>query len=222
MSVDNDKAVRASAAPGSLAVFLPGVSPDEREDILLGNLYAQLTTREEFGAGLVTDWFDCYRRKLKFLGWDATPAPGVILPGPDRDSLKKDAQALISQYGSAAMADATQQALEGLAQDAEALEIFSYSLRQTEKIHFQLLPCVRHSGDYFDMVIYHMEGGVTARWNIGTLFMNQNPGLDFSKVRVELVRFNLRLFRDKYKALVRQRVYGKGGDFLRNVKLAKS
>nr|WP_314876462.1 hypothetical protein [uncultured Pseudomonas sp.] len=217
MSTPND--LHASVVAGSLAVFMPGVSTADREDILLGNLFAQLTTRDEYAEGLVTDWFGEYRRKLKFLGWDATPPPDVALPGPDRTSLKQDALALIKHYGSPDQADAMGQAMDALAADSSALNVFDVSIRRGENVHFQLLPCIRQSGDHFDMVIYHAESVVNANWKARTVLTNWDSGFDFTRSRIELVRFNLRLFRDQHKQRVLERVQKKSRDFLRSLNL---
>lgn len=218
--MSNVSDVQATVVAGSLAVFLPGVSAADREDILLGNLFAQVTAREEYAEGLVPDWFANYRRKLSFLGWDAAPPPGVALPGPDRVGVKLNALAQIKQYGSAALAAATGNALDALAREPQALDLFDVSMRHGTQAHLQFMPCVRHSGDYFDMVLYHMETVLGREWNARTLLYNPvNVHIDYSKSRLQLVRFNLRLFRDQHKQRVQARLQGKATHFLRNLNL---
>ncbi|MFV3325453.1 hypothetical protein ACNFG0_03165 [Pseudomonas sp. NY15372] len=212
--------ISASIVSGSLAAFMPSVSPADREDILLVNLFAQRATRDEFTSGLNTNWFDNYRRKLSYLGWDATPPPNVRRRGPDRGRLVDHAVRQIEQAGSGVHAELTGQALTALENDSKAMQVFELNARVGRGLSFQLLPCVRHSGDYFDMVLYHMELNVPLDAKLQSLlFYNFN---DKTQVRVqsaELIRFNLRIFRDEFKAKVQSRVTAQSRQSILDLKL---
>src|SRR5471030_2839479 len=61
----------AAVVGGSVVSFSAGMSSQDREDIYLSNLFAQMATRSAYRDGLVGNWFDYYRNKLRFLGWDS-------------------------------------------------------------------------------------------------------------------------------------------------------
>ena len=210
----------ASVVSGSLAAFPPNVSPLDREDILLVNLFAQRATRDEFRSGLNINWFDNYRRKLSYLGWDATPPPNVQRRGPDRGRLVDHAMKQIEQAGSNVHAELAQEAVHALKEDAKALRTFEFSARAGDKLHFQLLPCVRHSGDHFDMVLYHMELQVARDYRAsGVLFLDIGQQIQVRAQSAELVRFNLRIFRDEFKAKVLSRVTAQSRQAILDLKI---
>lgn len=193
----------ASVVSGSLAAFLPSVGEQDREDVLLANLYAQRITREAHAQGLVQDWFGYYKNTLKFLGWDATPPPGVVVPGPSRERLMDDALGRIGLVGSPEQAQVTARALQAL--NGEALELFEHSARQQKTVNFQLLPCVRHAGNTIDMVLYHQTLAV-AEGTTGFLFARRSSAVKVVTENIELVRFNTRLFRAGKRQIVMDKV----------------
>lgn len=66
----------AAVVGASLVSFGQGLSPQDREDICLSNLYAQLATRSAYQDGLVGSWFNYYRNTLRYLGWDSAAWTG--------------------------------------------------------------------------------------------------------------------------------------------------
>jgi hypothetical protein len=211
---------RANVVLNSLAVFVPGVSEEQREDVVLANLYAQRLARDEFSSGLQPKWFDNYRRKLSYLGWDAAPPPGVVLPGPARDTLVDEALAQIAKAGQQEHVDATRLALDALATDAKARRVFESNAKIGQKTTFLLLPCVRHSGAYIYMVLYHLELD-TVRFSQRLLFMSLTRDIEIKAQRVELVRFNTRLFRDTKRGIVLSRITEANRKDMLNVEFKK-
>lgn len=70
MSEFNQGAASGKLVHSSLLSFLPGVSREARDDILLANAFAQQVAWGDFNEGLEPDWFRNYWRNLAFLGFE--------------------------------------------------------------------------------------------------------------------------------------------------------
>jgi len=207
MTENQSNPAQACIVGAGLASLSSSLATQDREDILLVNFWAQKATREEFDSGLNTDWFDNYRRKLAFLGWDAT-TPGKLSRGPDRGKVLDQALEQIAQAGSGEHAQLVQQSLTALQGRNDALNLFEASSRTGKRANFQLLPCVHHSSDYVDMVLYHMELELQ-QFEQRFLFLSRGAEVQVKAQRAELVRFNLRIFRDQFRPKILPKL-GKG------------
>ncbi|GHS83784.1 hypothetical protein PAGU2196_46180 [Pseudomonas sp. PAGU 2196] len=201
MTDTSEKLSAASVVSGSVMSFGATCPVEDREDIMLANIFAQQATRQEYASGLNLDWFSNYRRKLSFLGWDATPPPNIRRSGGDRASVVAEAVKAIEAAGSTALAEVAQKSSEVLRNNDYALKAFELNAISGSRLHFQMLPCIRHSGDFYDMVVFHSEFDMPLEFKIdGFLFLPF--GLQFKNAvqSAELIRFNLRLFRNEFKA----------------------
>lgn len=192
-------AASVSVVSGSLTAFLPTMSFEDQQDVILANLFAQRIARSERASGLNMDWLGNYKRRLQFLGWDATPAPDTYVPGPQPGPLAEEAVSHIAQLATQQMVTVGKQALHSLSADGEALECFEDNALSKEKdtAIYQLLLCTR-AGSYIDIVLYHQE--LKAR-NFSQRFLFANPenGVRVAANALERVRFNIRLFRQEWR-----------------------
>lgn len=193
----------AAVVGEGLMSFLPGVSQEVREDILLANYFAQTKTLHDYQSGLVKDWFSYYKNQLKFLGWDSAPPPNVIRPDDElaplvddeRERLVDSALAQIGRDGRQHYADSSAQGLEALLANEQALELFEHNTRTSDSVRFHLIPCVQTRGSHIDMVLYHHELDTTSSVR-SFLLGTQSPKMRTIARHIELVRFNTRLFRE--------------------------
>ena len=189
----------------SLMPFAGNVDSEAREDILLVVRFAHAVATEEKAEGLNTDWFNNYRRKLSFLGWDATPPPEAQRPVALREQVIDMALQQIGQVGSAEHLKQAEHFVLGLQKDRELLKRIETRMRKSNKIQFQLMPCVRRSGDHYEMVLYQMQL-LALETTKHFLFVKGDLGMTLTGQSAELIRFNLRLFRDQFKQKVQSRV----------------
>lgn len=192
----------ASVVSGSLTAFLPTMSMEDQQDVILANLFAQRIARAERDSRLNMDWLTNYKRRLQFLGWDATPAPDSYVPGPQPGPLADEAVAHIAQLATQQMTLAGQQALKGLSEHDEGLDCFdTHALsRERDTAIYQLLLCNR-VGSYIDIVLYHQQ--LNARhFAPHFLFAQRDSQLQVAAQALERVRFNIRLFRQEWRSKV--------------------
>lgn len=209
----------ASVVSGSLAAFMPGVSPEDREDILLVNLFAQRDARR-IHLWLEQQLVRQLPAQTELPGVGCHAATQCATSGPDRGRLVDHAVMQIEQAGSGVHAELTGQALNALENDPKAMRVFEINARAGSTLHFQLLPCVRHSGDYFDMVLYHMELNVPLDTRLGgVLFYSFDHKSQVRIQSAELIRFNLRIFRDEFKAKIQSRVTAQSRRSILDLKL---
>lgn len=192
-------AASVSVVSGSLTAFLPTMAFEDQQDVILANLFAQRIARSERACGLNMDWLANYKRRLQFLGWDATPAPDSYVPGPQPGPLAEEAVSHIAQLATQQMTIIGKQALQGLSENGEALECFEDNALNTEKntAIYQLLLCTR-VGSYIDIVLYHQE--LKARsFAERFLFAKRASDVQVTANALERVRFNIRLFRQEWR-----------------------
>lgn len=193
---------RASVVSGSLTAFLPTLSAEDQQDVILANLFAQRIARSERDSRLNMDWLSNYKRRLQFLGWDATPAPDTYVPGPQPGPLAEEAVAHIAQLATQQMTQVGQQALQGLSENGEALDCFDANAvsRERDTAIYQLLLCNR-VGSHIDIVLYHQQ--LNARhFAPHFLFAQRESHLQVEVQALERVRFNIRLFRQEWRSKV--------------------
>ncbi|PWB30596.1 hypothetical protein DCO48_19855 [Pseudomonas sp. SDI] len=208
----------AAVVAGSLSAFMPSVSQEDRDDILLANLYAQRVTRAAHAEGLVGDWLSYYRNVLKYLGWDATPAPDTRLPGKSRESVVDEALAQIAQLGAGELSLANGWALNALKRDGPALALFERSARAKRAVNFQLMPCVHRQGPYIDMLLHHQQLEVSES-TTAFLFARHSSAVKLLTSSTELVRFNVQLFRRDKRQQVQAKVSAEDRRLLLSLKL---
>jgi hypothetical protein len=189
----------ATVVGGSLVSFLPGITAQQRESIHLALLMAERVTHSDHEQGLVQDWFTYYRRRLQHLGWDAQIPEQVHWPKPDRQVITQKALQAVKQVAGESQSSNLSVALSALlSSDAPLLHL---EQRSRELGLFQLVPCAPSKPGYVDMVVYH-EAGDRSLFSNGFL----SRVLNNTKVRAELVRFNVRLFQQEFEAKVRSNV----------------
>ncbi|MBO9550990.1 hypothetical protein [Pseudomonas sp.] len=193
------------AVESSLLPFAGNVDGEAREDILLVIRFAHAAATQEQAEGLNPHWFNNYRRKLSFLGWDATPPPVFQRPVALRRQVIDMALQQIGQVGSPEHLKETERFVRGLQRDHELIKRVETRMRESNTIQFQLMPCVRRSGDYYEMVLYQMQL-LALETSKNFLFVKGDLAMTLMGQSAELIRFNLRLFRDQYKQKVQSRV----------------
>ncbi|MDZ3993949.1 hypothetical protein [Pseudomonas sp. Teo4] len=213
MSDLNPESTCGTIVESTIMPFGSNVSLDEREDILLVIRYAHLVATSESEAPLFLDWFPNFRRKLSFLGWDATPPPIVKLPGPSREQLVEKVLRGIGQVGSQEHVAETERSLWALQHDSALRLRLETRMRETDTKHIQFMPCVRRSGSYFDMVLFHLEATQLDDY-LNVLFASHGEGLGLRAQSAELIRFNLRLFRDHHHQKVEKFVTSQDRQFI--------
>ncbi|HGA2319530.1 TPA: hypothetical protein ACIRVE_004124 [Pseudomonas putida] len=205
MTDPNAAMTRGKVVETSLMPFAADVDSEAREDILLVVRFAHAAATQEKAEGLNTDWFNNYRRKLSFLGWDATPPPVAQRPVALRQQVIDAALQQIGQVGAAEHLTQTEHFMRGLQRDRELLKRVETRMKESNKIQFQLMPCVRRSGDHYEMVLYQMQL-LALETTKHFLFVKGDLGMTLTGQSAELIRFNLRLFRDQFKQKVLSRV----------------
>ncbi|MBT2339267.1 MULTISPECIES: hypothetical protein [Pseudomonas] len=152
----------SGAAPGAAVVgasivsFNEALSSQDREDIYLSNLYAQLATRSAYQDGLLgSNWFDYYRNKLRYLGWDtARPvSAGQAGQGLMADSVSRQ----ISRSFDERFSWQTSQALGSLKRNPDALEAFEKTSLLRDTGFFQVIPCALKSPGRIEIALYHKQ-----------------------------------------------------------------
>lgn len=185
----------AAVVGGSLVTFLPGISAQQRESVLVALLFSERVTHTDHAGGLVDDWYGYYRRRLQYLGWDALSAEQVHWPTTERKTIVDKALGIVDQVGGERYSSSLSLALPALLTSGDPLR--HLERRCKELGIFQLLPCAPSRQGYLDMVIYHEKAGREA---FASGFLNQSQ--DASQVKAELVRFNVRLFQQEHQTRV--------------------
>ncbi|EKT4471219.1 hypothetical protein ACF8LF_09830 [Pseudomonas putida] len=198
MSEFNLNAASGKLVHSSLLSFLPGVSREARDDILLANAFAQQVAWGDYNEGLEPDWFRNYWRNLAFLGFDGKLAPTATRPGPDRSSLAEQALAQVRQKGSAGHYQSAQSSLQALRNHSQTLTAFESRAVSKAVGRFQLLPCSQQSSGFIDMVLVHMEMSMK-KTSKDFLFMQLSSEVKILDMRVEVIHFNLQGFREDYR-----------------------
>lgn len=193
------QAASVSVVSGSLTAFLPTMDFEDQQDVILANLFAQRIARSERASGLNMDWLPNYKRRLQFLGWDATLATDACGPGLALGSLADEAVDQIAQLATQQMAIVGKHALQGLSENGKALECFEDNALSKEKDSaiYQLLLCTR-VGSYVDIVLYHQELKAR-RFGRRFLFAKRTSDVQVTANVLERVRFNIRLFRQEWR-----------------------
>ena len=203
----------------SIVPFSTDVGAQAREDILEVVRFAHATATDERNQGLNLQWFTNFRRKLAFLGWDATPPPIVTNTGADRETTLKSALEQIGVTGSSEHTDSTGRIVWSLQFQREALLGLSNKMREENGVKLQLMPCVRRAGDHYDMVLRHLE--LLSLETTKTMsFLKGELKLPLRAMSAELIRFNLRLFRNHYKDKVQARVNARNDQLVLDIPYA--
>ncbi|MHA6197552.1 hypothetical protein ACX3YG_24665 [Pseudomonas wadenswilerensis] len=192
--------LRASVVGNALMSFFPGVDPAMRECVQTAMLFAQRATWEVVANGQVDDAYGYYLQQLKFLGWDATSPRESFDPDPQRRKVLDDLLARIGATAGEEFSVVTRWSLDMLELNQPAL--LRFEERSLQQASFQLLPCRVSRPGYLDMVLYHETLEREERLG-GFLFRERVV----TGARAELVRFNARLFEDRFGERVRQRLY---------------
>ncbi|WP_434572639.1 hypothetical protein [Pseudomonas sp. Z3-6] len=158
---DHDQALYSSDATGaavvagSLVSFGEGLSRQDREDICLSNLYAQLATRSAYRDGLVGDWFSYYTNKLRYLGWDS--ARPLRSGQPGEGSMAESVSHQLSQSFEERFAQPAIESIGALKRHPDALEVFERASLQQESAFFQVIPCLPKSSGRIEIALYHKQ-----------------------------------------------------------------
>lgn len=176
----------------SVVSFMPQIDQAQRESVMLALLMAEQTTAQAYKEGLVTDWFDYYRRQLKFYGWDGLTAQQVYWPDERRAQIRDQALRVIGKTAGEQHVQVMRLAYDGLRDAPPTLLQFERSA--IERGSFRLLPCGPSSGGRVDMVLYH-ETLTEQHRTAGFLFKERRN----TSVKAELVRFNVGVFEREYR-----------------------
>ncbi|WLG95249.1 hypothetical protein [Pseudomonas sp. FP198] len=151
----SSSASRAAVVGSSIVSFERGLSPQDREDIYLSNLYAQLATRSAYRDGLVGNWFDYYKNKLRFLGWDTARPVRLMEAGQGLMADSVSRQLSLSLAGR--FSQQASQALGALENSPDAIEIFEGASLRRDRGFFQVIPCVLKSPGKIEIALYHKQ-----------------------------------------------------------------
>ncbi|NBA95110.1 hypothetical protein [Pseudomonas sp. R5(2019)] len=208
----------AAVAGGSLVAFSPSVSAQDRQDIYLCNLFVQLAVRELFETGLVTDWFQEYKKQLTVYGWNATPAPEKIDLAGGSGVAARDAIELIDKGAGPAYSQVASRAFEVLGSNSEAQRIFERGSISGSSGVFQVLPCQQSRSGQVDLALYHKAYTFTEETR-GFLFLNTRRTISTLEERVEQVQFKTRYYGQTYRDLIAKRMQKHLQDFFRHLEL---
>lgn len=140
---------------GSLISFSEGMSAQDQEDIYLSNLYAQLATRSAYRDGLVGNWFDYYKNKLRFLGWDTARPVSLIEAG--RGLMADSVSRQLSQSLAGSFSQQASRALGALKNNPDAIDVFEGASLQRDRGFFQVIPCMPKSSTNIEIALYHKQ-----------------------------------------------------------------
>ncbi|MGN8274362.1 hypothetical protein [Pseudomonas sp. SMN5] len=182
-----DEASRAAVVGASVVSFNEGLTLQDREDIYLSNLYAQLATRSAYEDGLVGNWFDYYKNKLRYLGWDS--ARPVTPEQAGRGLMADSVSQQISRSVGAGYSRQASQAMASLGRSPDALQLFERTSLQRDTGLFQMIPCVAKSPGKVEIVLYHKQFR-TRRAVSGFLFRPMEEVVESSVEQMAVVTFS--------------------------------
>ncbi|WLH01921.1 hypothetical protein PSH92_03345 [Pseudomonas beijingensis] len=148
-------ATTAAVVGSSLLSFDQRLSPQDREDICLSNLYAQMATRSAYQDGLVGSWFSYYRNTLRYLGWDSARSlrPGQAGEGSMAESISRQ----LSQAFDERFARPATESIGALERNPKALEVFERASLQHDSAFFQITSCLPKSPGRIEVALYHKQ-----------------------------------------------------------------
>ncbi|PYB71631.1 hypothetical protein DMX11_19580 [Pseudomonas sp. LB-090624] len=218
MSEFNQKVASGKLVHSSLISFLPGVSREARQDILLANAFAQQVAWGDFNEGLEADWFRNYWRNFAFLGFDGKLAPTSVRPGPNKASIAEQALAKVREKGSANHYQTAESSVQALRKDTRALSAFESTAASKGIARFQLIPCAQQSSGFIDMVMVHMQMSMKKTVK-DFLFLQSSKEVKLEEIRVEVVHFNLQGFREDYRKRAQASVDKQNGKAIHDLQL---
>lgn len=192
----------AAVVGSGVVSFDQGLSAQDREDICLSNLYAQLATRSAYRDGLVGSWFNYYRNTLRYLGWDSARSlrPGQMGEGSVAESVSRQ----ISQAFDERFARSATESIGALARNPDALEAFERASLQHQSAFFQVIPCLPKSPGRIEVGLYHKQFSIRKTVSTFLFWPIEEVVLD-SLEEMAVVTFNTRhyaTFREKVLAAV--------------------
>ncbi|WP_213941023.1 hypothetical protein [Pseudomonas sp. dw_612] len=192
----------AAVVGASVVSFGAGMSTQDREDIYLSNMFAQMATRSAYQDGLVGNWFDYYTNKLRYLGWDAVSPVGSV---PARAAFMADniCQQISQSFGERFSSPANR-AFESLRRNPIALDGFEGASLSRDSGVFQVIPCVQNRAGKIEIALYHKQFS-TRRRGARFLFWPMDDIVKTSQERMALVTFSTlhyATFREKVAAAV--------------------
>lgn len=183
-----------SVAGSGLLSFAPEISERERISVIYALRFAQQAASDWYSEHAGEDWFSCFYRHLRFLGWDAEPPTAVYRPGLKRQSILETALAAVARE-QPRFHDLAVAGVEALTADAEGLVLFERYARRHQHGMFQLLPCARShlvSGvGVVDVLVYHETLNMTD--SSEGCFVTHAPA-PFIRAHLGLIRFDTRAF----------------------------
>ncbi|PVZ09761.1 MULTISPECIES: hypothetical protein [unclassified Pseudomonas] len=195
-----------------LVSFGPEIDRAQREAVTYALRFAHRAATDLYNES-GGQWYDYYRRQLRFLGWDAQPADHAWNPDRSRVAVIDRAVEMIA---------AQDKHFAGLARRAtEALKITPAAgamLQKQARAHkhgmFQLLPCTKRKApsgvSQVELLVYHEEMDLAAS---AGLFSSTYPPL-LTDVQIHVVRFDVRSFEATHLPKIRERFRKIQGDYL--------
>lgn len=186
---------RAAVVGNALMSFFPDIRKEVRERVQMAMLFAQRATQDALDNQLVGDGYSFYRRQLMFLGWDAKSPRESFDPNLQRRKALNDVLGQINATADSQYSDMTRWSIEAL--QASEVALYRFEARSLASESFQLLPCRMIKPGYVDLVLYH-ETLEREEQLSGFLYRERVV----TGSRIELVRFNVRLFEQKFGARI--------------------
>ncbi|MBD1554334.1 hypothetical protein [Pseudomonas typographi] len=201
-----------SVIGASVLIFDDDIEPAQRKAVSLAVRFAYRATQDlykEQGG----QWYDYYRRQLRFLGWDAQPPSHVYAPDTRRVSITDHACKQVAAQG-LRFGELAARGLDKLKGSPQGTALLEHYAREHHHGMYQLLPCTARRGAagarLLDLLVYHEELDLHATGN--TLFGATSAPL--ITVHIGLARFDVGSFQRAHMPAIAKRFEKLRGDYL--------
>lgn len=148
-------------AGSSLVSFLPGLSTEERSQILDCLLFAELCHANQYDREKQWErWIDAYQQALPITGFRRTLE---LNAGPKRTTSKKgfqrEADRIVTAIASQDLANAARTALDTMFQSPAAQRFFSdwFTFSSSRSDSFQVIPCQKNRSGQIEIAVCGMR-----------------------------------------------------------------
>lgn len=192
--------------------FASEIQARDRQAITLALRFAHRAAQDLYEEA-EDDWFQYYRRQLRFLGWDAQPAlisntarlQGLAITERAREHMQAQGTHFAALGG---------RGLKALARSPNGMKLLEQFARRHRHGMFQLFSCrpgKAPSGvPVIDLVVYHeeLDLGASKGWFL------DDTALPLRQAYIGLVRFDVRSFERTHMPKIAQRFERFEGDYL--------
>ncbi|UFH49073.1 hypothetical protein [Pseudomonas sp. KNUC1026] len=201
-----------SVVGSGLLSFDSSIEPTQREAVTYALRFAHRAAMDLY-AETGGQWYDYYRRQLRFLGWDAQPADHAWNPDMSRVAVTDRACKAIAGQ-SEHFATLARRASQALSVAPTAGMFLQQHARAHKHGMFQLLPCTQRKApsgvSRIELLIYHEELDLAGS---DGLFSAARPPL-LTQAHIGLVRFDVRSFETTHLPRIRARFQKIQSDYL--------